>query len=40
MTLSWCAFTYEILGNPTKACEMAKKAFDEAVAKLDELDGN
>jgi 14-3-3 protein epsilon len=29
---------YEILHDATKACELAKSAFDEAIAKLDHLD--
>jgi len=28
---------YEILGKPQKACQLAKKAFDEAIQKLDTL---
>jgi len=30
-------FYYEILNEQSKACELAKKAFDEAIAKLDDL---
>jgi len=29
---------YEILKDKKKACELAKKAFDEAISKLDKLD--
>jgi thiamine biosynthesis lipoprotein ApbE len=29
---------YEVLKEPKKACELAKKAFDEAISKLDQLD--
>lgn len=29
---------YEILKNPSKACTLAKEAFDEAIQKLDSLD--
>ena len=30
-------FYYEILNAPERACDMAKKAFDEAIAELDTL---
>lgn len=39
MALSWSVFMYEVLGQPSKACELAKKAFDEAISHVDELDG-
>jgi len=29
---------YEILKDQKKACELAKKAFDDAISKLDQLD--
>jgi len=30
-------FYYEIFNEPEKACELAKKAFDDAIAELDNL---
>lgn len=30
-------FYYEILGSPDRACQLAKTAFDEAIAELDAL---
>jgi 14-3-3 protein epsilon len=38
LALNYSVCYYEILQNPSKACELAKKAFDEAIAKLDHLD--
>uniref|UniRef100_A0A7S2TZK4 14-3-3 domain-containing protein n=1 Tax=Lotharella oceanica TaxID=641309 RepID=A0A7S2TZK4_9EUKA len=38
LNLSVCY--YEILKNQKKACELAKKAFDQAIAQLDSLDEN
>jgi len=38
LNLSVCY--YEILKNQKKACELAKKAFDQAIAALDSLDEN
>jgi len=35
--LSWSVFYYEILNEQSKACELAKKAFDEALGQLDDL---
>ena len=30
-------FYYEILNSPDKACQLAKQAFDDAIAELDTL---
>jgi hypothetical protein len=30
-------FYYEIKNKPEKACDLAKKAFDDAIAELDQL---
>ena len=30
-------FYYEILNSPDRACKLAKTAFDEAIAELDQL---
>lgn len=37
LALNQSVFLYEIQGNPPAACEMAKKAFDEAISELDSL---
>lgn len=37
LALNFSVFYYEILKKPDKACELAKKAFDEAIAQLDNL---
>ncbi|XP_022077065.1 14-3-3 protein zeta-like [Acanthochromis polyacanthus] len=37
LALNFSVFYYEILNNPDKACHLAKKAFDEAIAELDQL---
>ena len=33
----YSVFHYEIQNNPEKACQLAKKAFDDAIAELDTL---
>jgi len=37
LALNFSVFYYEIRTNHTKACELAKEAFDEAIAELDTL---
>ncbi|XP_064648640.1 14-3-3 protein beta/alpha-B-like isoform X3 [Lineus longissimus] len=37
LALNYSVFYYEIVNNPDKACQMAKKAFDDAIAELDSL---
>ncbi|CAH8487275.1 unnamed protein product [Schistosoma turkestanicum] len=37
LALNFSVFYYEILNNPTKACDIAKTAFDSAIAELDTL---
>jgi len=37
LALNFSVFYYEILNEQSKACELAKKAFDDAIAKLDDL---
>ena len=37
LALNYSVFYYEIQNNPTKACHLAKQAFDEAIAQLDSL---
>lgn len=38
LALNYSVCLYEILGQQKDACELAKKSFDEAIAKLDTLD--
>jgi len=38
LALNFSVFHYEILNNPTQACSLAKQAFDDAIAKIEELD--
>ncbi|KAG8580204.1 hypothetical protein GDO81_007194 [Engystomops pustulosus] len=37
LALNFSVFFYEILNSPEKACQLAKTAFDEAIAELDTL---
>ncbi|EDV21620.1 expressed hypothetical protein [Trichoplax adhaerens] len=37
LALNFSVFYYEILSSPERACNLAKKAFDEAIAELDSL---
>jgi 14-3-3 protein beta/theta/zeta len=37
LALNFSVFFYEIKNSPEQACELAKKAFDEAIAELDTL---
>ncbi|KAG9494580.1 hypothetical protein GDO78_002095, partial [Eleutherodactylus coqui] len=37
LALNFSVFYYEILNSPEKACQLAKAAFDEAIAELDTL---
>lgn len=38
LALNFSVFYYEILGEPGKACSLAKEAFDDAVTELDRLE--
>jgi len=38
LALNYSVFLYEVQGESTKACELAKQAFDDAIAELDTLD--
>jgi len=38
LALNYSVCHYEVLKQPKNACELAKKAFDEAISKLDQLD--
>jgi len=37
LALNFSVFYYEILNSPGKACQLAKQAFDDAIAELDTL---
>lgn len=37
LALNFSVFHYEIMGSPDKACQLAKQAFDDAIAELDNL---
>ncbi|XP_780530.1 14-3-3-like protein 2 [Strongylocentrotus purpuratus] len=37
LALNFSVFYYEILNQPNDACDLAKKAFDQAIAELDQL---
>jgi 14-3-3 protein epsilon len=37
LALNFSVFHYEVLGNPDKACDMARTAFEEAIAELDNV---
>jgi len=37
LALNFSVFYYEIMNDPTKACNLAKSAFDDAIASLDQL---
>ena len=37
LALNFSVFYYEILNSPDRACKLAKTAFDEAIAELDNL---
>lgn len=37
LALNFSVFYFEIMGVPEKACQLAKQAFDDAIAQLDSL---
>jgi 14-3-3 protein epsilon len=37
LALNFSVFYYEILNSPDQACQIAKQAFDDAIAELDTL---
>merc|ERR1712060_997404 len=37
LALNYSVFMYEVLGNPDEACKMARTAFEEAIAELDNV---
>jgi 14-3-3 protein epsilon len=38
LSLNFSVFYYEVKNNPAKACELAKSAFDDAIADIDSID--
>jgi len=38
LALNFSVFYYEVMNEPTKACNLAKQAFDEAIADIEHLD--
>ena len=38
LALNYSVFYYEIMSSPDIACKLAKKAFDNAIADLDDLE--
>ena len=38
LALNYSVFLYEVQAESSKACDLAKQAFDEAIAELDTLD--
>merc|ERR1712050_621638 len=37
LALNYSVFHYEVLGNPDEACKMARTAFEDAIAELDNV---
>ena len=37
LALNFSVFYYEIMGSPEEACNLARKAFDEAIAELEKM---
>merc|ERR1711959_525800 len=37
LALNFSVFHYEVLGNPEEACKMARTAFEDAIAELDNV---
>merc|ERR1712007_417513 len=37
LALNYSVFKYEVLGDPEQACTMARTAFEEAIAELDNV---
>eukprot|EP01015_Nassula_variabilis_P017832 TRINITY_DN285_c0_g1_i3.p2 TRINITY_DN285_c0_g1~~TRINITY_DN285_c0_g1_i3.p2 ORF type:complete len:135 (+),score=56.36 TRINITY_DN285_c0_g1_i3:67-471(+) len=38
LALNYSVFYYEVLNEPTTACSLAKQAFDDAIADIEQLD--
>merc|ERR1712048_997620 len=37
LALNYSVFLYEVLANPDEACKMARQAFEDAIAELDNV---
>jgi len=37
LALNFSVFYYEVLNNPEEACKMARQAFEDAIAELDNV---
>ncbi|CAK88926.1 unnamed protein product (macronuclear) [Paramecium tetraurelia] len=38
LALNFSVFYYEVLNDPTKACSLAKQAFDDAIADIEQIE--
>jgi 14-3-3 protein epsilon len=38
LALNYSVFHYEVKNDPSKACQLAKKAFDDAIADIDQIE--
>jgi 14-3-3 protein epsilon len=38
LSLNFSVFYYEVKSDPAKACQLAKQAFDDAIADIDTID--
>jgi len=38
LALNFSVFYYEVMNNPSKACELAKTAFDDAIADIEHIE--
>jgi 14-3-3 protein epsilon len=38
LALNYSVFFYEVRNDPSKACQVAKRAFDNAIAEIDNID--
>jgi len=38
LALNFSVFYYEVLNDPAKACNLAKQAFDDAIADIEHID--
>jgi 14-3-3 protein epsilon len=38
LALNFSVFHYEVMNDPTKACNLAKQAFDDAIADIEHID--
>ena len=36
--MNFSVFYYEVLNDPTKGCQLAKQAFDDAIADIEQLE--